>query len=393
MVGWLLPRGPTKSQTQTSPPGAAARMLRTRSRTGIGQGAEACSQLDRLGCPAVRPDRGQHRTYRRSRQCGWLGHRGHLTDRPHSAWHIRTSLLLTDVDASTILDASTVVDVIRRSDGVQSPASAERRRHRRGRRASTPSCSAPSPPSVVPATPTSRRRPTAQAGPHRERRRPGPTGSPVPSTISASRSRRPTEVQAATARLAEPRSRTDGHRGVDDVLLRGPGQGLGGRPRRRPLGGLHRAGRRARRRHRRRPPTASPGAAARPPVPAVVRLSTSAPVTRPATGTSDAPLWRRLVAEFLGSALLAAVVIGSGIAAQQLSPGNRGLELLRERGGHGRRASTPLILMFGSGVRGPLQPGRLVRRRAVGAASWRRASGLPAGPGRWAASAGPSSPT
>ncbi len=39
-------------------------------------------------------------------------------------------------------------------------------------------------------------------------------------------------------------------------------------------------------------------------------------------------LWRRLVAEFLGSAFLAAVVIGSGIAAQQLSPGNVGLELL-----------------------------------------------------------------
>jgi glycerol uptake facilitator-like aquaporin len=40
------------------------------------------------------------------------------------------------------------------------------------------------------------------------------------------------------------------------------------------------------------------------------------------------PLARRLFAEFLGSALLAAVVIGSGIAAQQLSPGQTGLELL-----------------------------------------------------------------
>jgi glycerol uptake facilitator-like aquaporin len=36
---------------------------------------------------------------------------------------------------------------------------------------------------------------------------------------------------------------------------------------------------------------------------------------------------RRLLAEFLGSLLLAAVVVGSGIAAQQLSPGDRGLEL------------------------------------------------------------------
>jgi arsenate reductase len=39
-------------------------------------------------------------------------------------------------------------------------------------------------------------------------------------------------------------------------------------------------------------------------------------------------LWRRLLAEFLGSALLTLVVVGSGIAAQQLSPGDLGLELL-----------------------------------------------------------------
>jgi glycerol uptake facilitator-like aquaporin len=38
-------------------------------------------------------------------------------------------------------------------------------------------------------------------------------------------------------------------------------------------------------------------------------------------------LGRRLLAEWLGSALLAAVVIGSGIAAQRLSPGQTGLEL------------------------------------------------------------------
>lgn len=38
--------------------------------------------------------------------------------------------------------------------------------------------------------------------------------------------------------------------------------------------------------------------------------------------------WRALLAETLGSALLAMVVIGSGIAAQQLSPTDVGLELL-----------------------------------------------------------------
>jgi glycerol uptake facilitator-like aquaporin len=40
------------------------------------------------------------------------------------------------------------------------------------------------------------------------------------------------------------------------------------------------------------------------------------------------PLPRRLFAEFLGSAFLAAVVVGSGIAAEQLSPGDTGLQLL-----------------------------------------------------------------
>ncbi|MFI6367439.1 aquaporin [Nocardia sp. NPDC050630] len=39
-------------------------------------------------------------------------------------------------------------------------------------------------------------------------------------------------------------------------------------------------------------------------------------------------LGRRLVAEFVGTALLVCVVVGSGIAAQQLSPGNTGLQLL-----------------------------------------------------------------
>ena len=43
---------------------------------------------------------------------------------------------------------------------------------------------------------------------------------------------------------------------------------------------------------------------------------------------TGAALWRRLLAELLGSAFLAAVVVGSGIAAQRLSPGATGLELL-----------------------------------------------------------------
>ena len=53
------------------------------------------------------------------------------------------------------------------------------------------------------------------------------------------------------------------------------------------------------------------------------------------------------MAEYLGSALLAMVVIGSGIAAQQLSPGDAGLELLQNAlvTGAGLFA---VILIFGS---------------------------------------------
>jgi glycerol uptake facilitator-like aquaporin len=40
------------------------------------------------------------------------------------------------------------------------------------------------------------------------------------------------------------------------------------------------------------------------------------------------PLWRRLFAEILGTGLLVAIVVGSGIAAQQLSPNDIGIQLL-----------------------------------------------------------------
>jgi glycerol uptake facilitator-like aquaporin len=57
-------------------------------------------------------------------------------------------------------------------------------------------------------------------------------------------------------------------------------------------------------------------------------------------------LWRRLLAEFLGSLFLAAIVIGSGIAAQQLSPGQAGLELL-ENAAATAAGLYAIILMFG----------------------------------------------
>jgi len=52
-----------------------------------------------------------------------------------------------------------------------------------------------------------------------------------------------------------------------------------------------------------------------------------------------------LFAEFLGSAFLAAVVIGSGIAAEQLSPGDTGLQLLENAAATAAGLFT-IILMF-----------------------------------------------
>ncbi|HET7661961.1 MAG TPA: MIP/aquaporin family protein [Oryzihumus sp.] len=64
-------------------------------------------------------------------------------------------------------------------------------------------------------------------------------------------------------------------------------------------------------------------------------------------GSTSAPgLGRRLVAELVGTAMLVAVVVGSGIAAQQLSPGNVGLQLL-ENSTATVLGLTVLILMFG----------------------------------------------
>jgi len=57
-------------------------------------------------------------------------------------------------------------------------------------------------------------------------------------------------------------------------------------------------------------------------------------------------LWRSLLAEWLGSALLAAVVIGSGIAAQRLSPGDTGLQLF-ENAAVTAAGLYALILIFG----------------------------------------------
>jgi glycerol uptake facilitator-like aquaporin len=86
-----------------------------------------------------------------------------------------------------------------------------------------------------------------------------------------------------------------------------------------------------------------------------------------------APLGRRLFAEFLGTGLLVAVVIGSGIAAQRLSPDDTGLQLLQNS----------LTTVFGLGVLillfGPVSGAHF--NPVVSAVDWalgrRRGAGLP----------------
>ncbi len=66
-------------------------------------------------------------------------------------------------------------------------------------------------------------------------------------------------------------------------------------------------------------------------------------------------LTRRLLAELLGSAFLAALVIGSGIAAQTLSPNDVGLELL-ENAAATAAGLFAIILMFGPVSGGHFNP-------------------------------------
>jgi arsenate reductase len=91
-----------------------------------------------------------------------------------------------------------------------------------------------------------------------------------------------------------------------------------------------------------------------------------------------AALWRRLLAEFVGSAFLAALVIGSGIAAQQLSPGNTGLELLENAVATGAGLAA-IILMFGPVSGGHFNPVISWVDAGFGGISWRDAAAyLPA---------------
>jgi glycerol uptake facilitator-like aquaporin len=84
------------------------------------------------------------------------------------------------------------------------------------------------------------------------------------------------------------------------------------------------------------------------------------------------PLSRRLFAEFLGSAFLAALVIGSGIAAQQLSPGDVGLQLLENAAATAVGLFT-IILMFGPVSGGHFNPVVSLVDASFGGLRWRDA--------------------
>ena len=84
------------------------------------------------------------------------------------------------------------------------------------------------------------------------------------------------------------------------------------------------------------------------------------------------PLPRRLFAEFLGSAFLAAVVIGSGIAAEQLSPGNTGLQLFENAVATAAGLFT-IILMFAPVSGGHFNPVVSLVDASFGGLRWRDA--------------------
>jgi hypothetical protein len=87
---------------------------------------------------------------------------------------------------------------------------------------------------------------------------------------------------------------------------------------------------------------------------------------------SRTDLWRRMLAERLGSALLAGVVIGSGIAAQRLLPGETGLELF-ENVAANAAGLYALILMFGPVSGAHFNPVVSFVDAAFGGIRWRTA--------------------
>lgn len=82
------------------------------------------------------------------------------------------------------------------------------------------------------------------------------------------------------------------------------------------------------------------------------------------------PIARRAVAEFVGTALLLIAVVGSGIAAQRLTPNDTGLELLENAVATGA-ALVAIILAIGSVSGAHLNPVVSIADAAFGGMRWR----------------------
>jgi arsenate reductase (thioredoxin) len=93
--------------------------------------------------------------------------------------------------------------------------------------------------------------------------------------------------------------------------------------------------------------------------------------TRIGSGTHPAA-WRALVSEFLGCTMLMVVVVGSGYAAQRLSPGNVGLELLENALAIGAGLFV-IINIFGPVSGAHLNPLVSLVDAWFGTSTWRRA--------------------
>src|SRR5437764_5813032 len=91
-------------------------------------------------------------------------------------------------------------------------------------------------------------------------------------------------------------------------------------------------------------------------------------------GVTDAVRARRLLAELIGTALLVMAVVGSGIAAQRLSPGDVGLELF-ENAAATAAALVAIILAVGPVSGAHLNPVVTLADRLLGGMSTADAAG------------------
>lgn len=96
----------------------------------------------------------------------------------------------------------------------------------------------------------------------------------------------------------------------------------------------------------------------------------TATATAPPQTTTAGTAGRQIFGEFLGSGGLAAVVVGSGIAAQQLSPGDTGLQLL-ENALATALGLTVLIMVFAPVSGAQFNPVVTLVDAATGGRSWR----------------------